>query len=670
MASSPNHAATEYRPDVDGLRAVAVSAVLLFHAFPLRVPGGFVGVDIFFIISGYLISGILFKTLQRGTFSFADFYSRRIRRIFPALALLCAACLAFGWFSLLPEQFRQLGKHVLGGAAFSSNFVLLNESGYFDVDSAQKPLRHLWSLGIEEQYYLVWPLLLFALRNRSRATEVLLVTLALVSFAFNLYLSYTDRSMAYYLPLTRFWELMLGSGLAYMARDGVTHGARAVLGAAANAVGAPGWSAQLKSIVGAIAIVLALVLIDERRAFPGWWALLPCGGAVLLISAGPAAWINRNILASRLFVWVGLISYPLYLWHWPLLSFANIMSTKPSIAYRVGALVASVILSWLTYRFVELPIRHGRTQPQTRRNTMRLAQAMLVVALVGLLVGRQIIPSASARDPMIASISQAASDWESIDNEIVPGDAQHTVLFFGDSHMEQYWPRVEYLTQQTRSRRTVEFRTMGGCAPLPGIERRDKRCVKFVTEGLERASKPDVDIVVLAAQWSGLVRYSDYYRPGYSDAVALDVLAPRNAWVFEQFSAAVAQLRQQGKQVVVLLSSPNGDAFDPKTMVDYHALIPRARLVSAVPRAELANNFSPVDSRIDAAARQGGAQVLDPLDWFCNGAQCPVQSPPGRPVSKDGSHMCASVVRARVTALDQFVLLGPLAASTALPQSR
>ncbi len=359
-----------YRPDIDGLRAVAVSSVLIFHAFPSRLPGGFVGVDIFFVISGFLISGIIFQGLERGKFSFVEFYSRRIRRIFPALLLVCAACLIFGWFSLMPDQFRQLGKHVVGGSLFSSNFVLLHESGYFDSDSARKPLRHLWSLGIEEQYYLLWPALLYLCRKRASATIVLLIALALISFGFNLQLTASDRSAAYYLPLTRFWELMIGSGLAYWARakTGAGIGGRWPISARFGP-----HLANVISILGVAAILLSLAVINERKPFPGWWALLVCAGAALIIGAGSQAWINRKILGSRPFVWIGLISYPMYLWHWPLISFGEIMSNKPSIAYRAAALAATVALAWLTYSFVELPLRHGKAAPRMRRVTWRLA---------------------------------------------------------------------------------------------------------------------------------------------------------------------------------------------------------------------------------------------------------------------------------------------------------
>ncbi|KAB2889547.1 MAG: acyltransferase, partial [Desulfobulbaceae bacterium] len=207
--------AHHYRPDIDGLRAIAVVIVLIFHAFPENMPGGFVGVDVFFVISGYLISGLIFADLQKGSFRFSDFYARRIRRIFPALILVLAASSLLGWFLLLPDEFAQLGRHVAGGAGFVSNFVLLGEAGYFDSEAELKPLLHLWSLGIEEQFYFIWPLLLFVAWKKRWAPLTLILLLLTGSFAFNIDRVHDHPTSTYFLPFTRFWELMIGCTLAY-----------------------------------------------------------------------------------------------------------------------------------------------------------------------------------------------------------------------------------------------------------------------------------------------------------------------------------------------------------------------------------------------------------------------------------------------------------------------
>lgn len=341
-----------YRPDIDGLRALAVLSVVIYHAFPGALRGGFIGVDIFFVISGFLISAIIEKAIAQGSFSFRDFYARRIRRIFPALILVMASCFAFGWCVLFPDELKQLGKHMLGGAGFSANFLFWNEVGYFDRGADTKPLLHLWSLGIEEQFYIAWPLvMLAAARWRARPLAVI-GALGALSFLVNVLGVSHYPTASFYSPLARAWELLLGAALASatLAGQGLRAGPAPRLPGSANA----------RAFTGAALLALGAVFITRERHFPGFVALLPTLGAALLISAGPAAWFNRVVLANRVLVWIGLISYPLYLWHWPLLSFAQIIvAHTPSAAVRAGAVALAALLAALTYRLLERPLRHG-----------------------------------------------------------------------------------------------------------------------------------------------------------------------------------------------------------------------------------------------------------------------------------------------------------------------
>jgi peptidoglycan/LPS O-acetylase OafA/YrhL len=358
-----------YRPDIDGLRAIAVLSVVAFHAFPEWMKGGFIGVDVFFVISGYLISTIVFQNLERGTFSFAEFYERRVKRIFPALVLVLATCWVFGWFALLGGEYMQLGTHIAAGAGFVANLVLWNEAGYFDNAADTKPLLHLWSLGVEEQFYIVWPVVLwFAYRKRLNLLT-LGVLIAAVSFWANTQMVRTHPVGDFYSPQTRFWELMLGSLLAWLTLYRPAF-------SAANAPRLDKWLAALvyadghragaRPLASVLSVLAALLLaygfwrIDKDSGFPGAWAAVPVLSAVLLIFAGPGAWVNRVILSNRLAVWFGLISFPLYLWHWPLLAFARIVgSATPSQAMRCAIVLSSILLAWLTYRVVEHPVRTG-----------------------------------------------------------------------------------------------------------------------------------------------------------------------------------------------------------------------------------------------------------------------------------------------------------------------
>ena len=390
--STPHHDLThpDYRADIDGLRAVAVLSVVLYHASPLWARGGFAGVDIFFVISGFLISSIIFDNLRRDSFSFAIFYGRRIRRIFPALLLVLTASLTAGWFLFTPDEYRQLGLHAAGGAGFVSNFILWRESGYFDSAAATKPLLHLWSLAIEEQFYIVWPLLLWAAWKKNVNWLTATVAIVLLSFVLNLAMARTDAVADFYAPQARFWELLAGAILANPAfRSSAT---LASLGASLDrrlgailfekAPAANGTTIRnAASMLGGALILTAIVMIGDGRTYPSAWALLPVVGTMLVIMAGAGAWFNRAVLANPVLVWFGLISYPLYLWHWPLLSMARILGLvdpeAPSRLVRFAAVAISVVLAWATWRFLERPIR------KPGRRGVKAAMLAVAMALVG-----------------------------------------------------------------------------------------------------------------------------------------------------------------------------------------------------------------------------------------------------------------------------------------------
>lgn len=376
-----------YRADIDGLRAVAVMAVIAFHAFPNSLRGGFAGVDVFFVISGFLISTIILENLDRGTFSFRVFYQRRIRRIFPALALVMLASYAFGWFALLGDEFMQLGKHVAASAGFVSNFALWGEAGYFDNSAETKPLLHLWSLAIEEQFYIVWPLIVFCCWWDRRLMAAMLAVLVATSFTLNATGIATDSVATFFSPLTRAWELLSGGALAWSARTIGRHGGLAAALAAfpltrtLSAFHVRRHRDAL-SLLGLMLIVFSFFGLHEGKSFPGFWAIPPVLGAVCTIAAGAGALLNRLVLSHPLMVGVGLISYPLYLWHWPILSFARIVESEvPSVGARLLAIMASVLLAWVTYRAIERPLRHGA---HGFAKALMLVVAMVAVGALGL----------------------------------------------------------------------------------------------------------------------------------------------------------------------------------------------------------------------------------------------------------------------------------------------
>lgn len=390
LTTPPHLSHPRYRPDIDGLRAVAVLSVVAFHAFPTWMNGGFIGVEVFFVISGFLISTIIFENLDRGTFSFSEFYARRIKRIFPALLLVLLASYAFGWFALLADEYKQLGKHIAAGAGFVSNFVLWGEAGYFDNSAETKPLLHLWSLGIEEQFYIVWPFVLWFAWKRKFNLFPLTVIVAFISFYLNLKGIKNDTIATFYSPQTRFWELLAGSILAWFTlykKDAFVNYKLKIDGWFAKLIYREAAEADGRTLSNVISFFGCLLLaygfwrITKDVSFPGKWAVTPVLGAVLIILAGPKAWINRKILSNKIAVWFGLISFPLYLWHWPILSFARIVESEvPSRNMCISAVVLSIALAWLTYKLVERPLRLGG---HSRGKVTVLVLLMVLIGYVG-----------------------------------------------------------------------------------------------------------------------------------------------------------------------------------------------------------------------------------------------------------------------------------------------
>lgn len=351
----------KYFPEIDGLRAFAVLSVIGFHFFPGIFFGGFSGVDIFFVISGFLISKNILENLKDNKFSYSDFIKRRIRRILPALLVVISFALIFSSIFLMDFEYSQLGEHAFHGALFVSNFLLISESGYFDIDNKFKPLMHLWSLSVEEQFYLIWPLILWVFWWKNYKLFRIILTVFFLSLILNLFMVAKFPIETFFLPFTRFWELISGAILAWIV------------------VFKPIFLAKLKclplnnkiinyefiSITGIFFITVALFLINEHKTYPSLWTLIPIFGAIFIIISGSKSFINNFIFANPLMVWLGLISYPLYLWHWVIFSFILIYLDSnhlPHPGIRILVILVAITLSWLTYKFIEIPIRYKKNK--------------------------------------------------------------------------------------------------------------------------------------------------------------------------------------------------------------------------------------------------------------------------------------------------------------------
>jgi peptidoglycan/LPS O-acetylase OafA/YrhL len=614
-ADAPAHPA--YRKDIDGLRAVAVLAVLGFHAFPEFVPGGFVGVDVFFVISGYLISTIILGNLRRGSFRFADFYARRVRRIFPALAVVLAASLAIGWFLLLGDEYQQLGQHVLAGAGFVANLLLWHESGYFDVDSALKPLLHLWSLGVEEQFYLVWPLALWLGWRARWNVGLLIAAVLLASFAWNVALLRSDPTAAFYAPGARFWELMLGALLAQWTLvatgDGDAGDARRDRSTALRArrVELP-WLGHVLSLAGIGLIAASLLLLSSRHPFPGWRALPPALGGLLLLAAGPGAACNRWLLSNRAMVFIGAISYPLYLWHWPLLAFARIRSgVEPDATVRVALLALAFVLAWGTWRLVEHPIRFGGH----RRAKVAIASAAMGIAAIAGAVTLQQRGFLGRFDPEVrpyanfeyayTSDARSPACWLRLEQPAdgyapacvdPPAGARPLLVLWGDSHAARLYPGMRAVLGSRY--RLAQF-TRNSCPPLHHRRGRGN-CRPGNAYVMQRIAQLQPATVVLFAHWM-------VYAGGTKSR--------------HQLGVTVDELKRQGiANVIVIGPAPEWQQALPKTLVYQHQATG-----GAVPR-RLAQGLVPggveLDAKVRAAVVANGGRYLSARQVLCNVHGC------------------------------------------------
>jgi len=492
-----------------------VLAVLGFHAFPDWVKGGFVGVDVFFVISGFLISTIIFENLEKNSFTFAGFYARRVNRIFPALFVVLVSILVIGWFAFLPDEYKQLGKHTSGGAGFISNILLWKESGYFDVSAETKPLLHLWSLGIEEQFYIVWPFILWFGWKRRFNLLWLTLAIATISFALNIWFVHNNITVAYYSPLTRFWELLIGACLAYLTLFNPQVLKSQVIK-----------SANLKSFVGIGLIIAGLTIITQNEKFPGWWALLPTLGAALIIAGGPTAWVNRNILSNRLLVAIGLISYPLYLWHWPLFSILRLFEgTDPARTHRVAAALLSILLAWLTFQFVEKSVRSKPRESMT----LVLVGAMFCVGCVGFIFFKESgIASRFGKDAALLSsesyfngktaeeylgddscflVTSTYVDFEKngCENSVFPDRPK--VFLIGDSHMTFLSLGLRKFLKAEKYN-VYQF-SAAHCTPL-SLEDKRERCRDINKHILGKIEKERPDYIVLFAYYMNVMSDTDY----------------------------------------------------------------------------------------------------------------------------------------------------------------
>lgn len=671
------------RGDIEGLRALAVISVLINHAFPNALPGGFVGVDVFFVISGYLIGRHLLQDIQANRFSILGFYAKRARRIFPALALVLISVWGVGWIVLSAPEFSDLGRQIVASAFFSNNIQLWLESGYFDVAALNKPLLHLWSLGIEEQFYLLVPAMLWLGSAASAASVRWVMRLGALSLLATIILSNFDYTASFYLLHTRFWELASGVVLAQMElqmhagshapsdiRYAVTGNVREILVFASATMfscimvlGSSGqrWSPDvvlrdggliLASLIAGFAALLVLqesllqklfknpahfadassvvgiILICTSAAalsstdWPGAQTLLPVLGTAVVIAATPVTAINR-FLGRQPLVFIGGISYPLYLWHWPAIVIWKLLNPGARGIEMAVPIIASFVLAWLTKALIEDPMRFGKLgMASFSRPDLRIVAAglLLAAALGSLAFATQGLPS------RIPPQLQAIGTWSDLDTAASwrPGRCYYPpqsstellsectplkrpgvplVLLWGDSHAAHLYPGLVNL-QSKRDLDIVQW-TAGLCPPtvIP-LTNESMNCAARRATALRKLTRLRPDTILLAGAWE------IYGRKGQSET---DVL--------RSLSETIDQLRKDGDREIVVFGP--GPFWNVSLAIDLYRYMVAKRLTEIPKRYGHGFETSwQLDASMADEAHTLGVHYVSVLNNFCNNSGC------------------------------------------------
>lgn len=616
-----------HRDDIDGLRAVAVLPIVLFHAGFASLSGGFIGVDIFFVISGFLITSIILREMDAGLFSIATFYKRRIVRIFPALFVMLAVALVMGCVLLLPAEIRSLGYSAAAAVGFVSNIYFWETADYFASAAELKPLLHTWSLGVEEQFYLLYPLLIilvYRCGHQSRLRTILFV-LTLLSFAASLFLAFRFPDMGFYLLPSRAWELGVGALVA--------------LGAFPQVQSSKALDAL--AVIGLTLIILGLALIDAQKPFPAPWALLPCVGTALLLAYGKTA-LTNGLLSTPLMRWIGAISYSLYLWHWPIISFYRLQyGLTLTMVDTIGLLTACFVVGACSYKFVEQPfLNQFRSGPP-----LRVIGVGVTVLASGVLVSLGVVANADHWRTFPPEVRHVANfvNYRELDqypyqfrrgecffgvketgrfsNEkclpISPSKPNMVVL--GDSHAAQYWRAIE-LRYPTYN---VLQATASGCRPTlkPDGAKRCTDIVNYVLDTL--VATKTVDKIVLAGRWSE------------SD--------------IEPLEATIRMLRSRGVNVIVI--GPTVEYQGDFPLLLARAMQSHLSLMTSLRVKER----KIIDDRLQPVVVDAGGMYVSVYDLECpGGGECAYLTPDGIPFHFDYGHLTLTAARYLVERMPTF----------------
>lgn len=617
-----------FRPDIQGLRAIAVLPVVIFHALPAYLPGGFVGVDIFFVISGYLITGIIFRELKEERFSIVGFYARRMKRLFPALYAMLIGTLLIGLTLLPPPELVELAHTAIGTIGFFANFLLYNLSGYFAGDSEFKPLLHTWSLAVEEQFYLVFPLLLAAVyRYYPKIIPHMLFSLLIASLSWSVIELQHDASRAFYYPLPRAFELLIGAIVAV----GVFPKIESTV------------VRHCLSLVGIGLIATAIIGFSARTPFPGLAAIVPCLGAALILAMGETKkTFGGQVLSMRPLVFVGSLSYSLYLWHWPTIVFSRYYLqrelTPPEAGIAVASSITIALISWF---FIERPVLEIRTAQRNFVLAGALTMAAGTAAAAAIIqsnglparltkVGQSMIASADDISPYRRSCHSEEKSTIAYNQLCVLGSkvAIPTTAVWGDSYGVEFAAALgEKLIRDNKSLIQI---TGSGCPPAPGFDTYKRpNCGAYNSERLKNLLRDKrIRRVYLIANYLGMQEDAPESMENLYDGIAWSATA----------------LHIGGKEVTIVLPIPRMP-FDAPTALAVRELMGRNPYTFGQTRADFDAQSSQITKRLHEIAKQASATVVDSKSVLCNRSLCPAYIRGPGVIYFDRGHMSMSGAR-------------------------
>lgn len=605
-----------FRYDINALRALAVTAVVIFHFYPDLLPGGFVGVDIFFVMSGYLMTSIVLGKLTENNFSLLDFYSARCNRLIPPLLVLCLSLLVFGWLFLSSIDYKVLTKHISSSVVFLSNVTYYTEAGYFDSASKGKWLLHTWSLSAEWQFYLIYPIFLMVLSRVFGFAKlgVVVVITTVILFFVSIYYSIYDKSLAYFLLPSRAWQMLAG-GLLYLFPTSIGQG-------------------KIKSFIGIILVIFSIVFYSPSLTWPGIYSLMPVVGVCLILSvaSGNTILINNPIVNN-----LGRWSYSIYLWHWPIVVFIAFYGLEE---WKFLGVLVSLLLGYISFRFVE---QSNNKKPLTLKGLL-LSRAILTSGVIFtfssyIWYSDGALNRFSIEDKIIMSqASLATKDWEfpSTSNLTIDGinltkidhGSDRNLLLIGSSHAQQLYP---YLLNETNDYNFYML-TASACLPIKSQGFPKDKC-----NSLQSYSS-----VIEKIKFDKIVTTLFCYTCNFSGIKDISSELALREKAYHKF---LDEILSFGVDLTIIKGEPVGNNFDPRFIVKHLLNSYMEQPLPYVKRSELVYRYRHQNEMLENYAKIDSVKLVDPLDYLCNEKTCRSKGEKGEFIYKDGDHMRPDYVR-------------------------